>query len=422
MPYRAMALSLWIALVIATVEAPLRYGMSLLSLDPLIFLRDAAIFISITLVGLLTLGAGRMPLSMGVFVVLAAVHGAIAFMNLHTILPVVYGLKLFVPALCGFLVFQTFYDPKPGVLRLVMLLWVITVIGAAVNRFMPNDFVWVGAQVNLGGIDVSLARDWQSTSTRRVGGLMRASINLAIVLPLLGYILLGHLHSRFVRIGIVLCTLVVLYWTTQKGAILAYAVVAAALALSSRRSVAPLRVVAVVLVAFMIFAPVMLVHYDMPTDKGVFSFESFIERITSMWPRAWVWIEKYSYLTGVGLGGIGGAQRFYAPSEFNAADNLFVYLYASFGVISLVYIALALGVAVLARVRTSSYQRDSAVLASFAFLMGYGIVISLVEDQVAAIWLGATLGALWQMYPRRTDRFGNALLPVQPPPHALLTK
>ena len=47
---------------------------------------------------------------------------------------------------------------------------------------------------------------------------------------------------------------------------------------------------------------------------------------------------------------------------------------------------------VAARVRNP--RPDGLALASFVFLMLYGSVISLVEDQIAALWLGATLGWL----------------------------
>jgi hypothetical protein len=136
----------------------------------------------------------------------------------------------------------------------------------------------------------------------------------------------------------------------------------------------------------------------MPHDSGVFSLESFYERIEQMWPDAWHWVGRFPpYLLGVGLGGIGGAQRFYAPADFNAADNLFVYLYANFGIASLVYLAGVLLVALNARVR--DFRRDGVALASLVFLLMYGLVISLVEDQIASLWLGAALGWLARLQP-----------------------
>ena len=64
----------------------------------------------------------------------------------------------------------------------------------------------------------------------------------------------------------------------------------------------------------------------MPQNGGVFSFASFAMRISRTWPDAWQWILNHDVFPfGVGLGGIGGAQRFYAANFFNPSDNLFVY-------------------------------------------------------------------------------------------------
>ena len=49
-----------------------------------------------------------------------------------------------------------------------------------------------------------------------------------------------------------------------------------------------------------------------------------------------------------------GAQRFYAPDDSNAADNLFVFAFANFGVASIAYLALIVWVSATARVRQRS--------------------------------------------------------------------
>jgi len=296
------------------------------------------------------------------------------------------------------------------VLRLVAWMWIASVIGATVDKFWM-DFPWVGLNVDLGGVSVYLGRDWQSTLLKRVGGLTRSSINLAVDLPLLSFVLLTALRGRAARALVCAITLTVLVWTTQKGAILGYALAVLALWLSSKKLTAPLKFAVVVAAFLMVFAPTVLVHYSMPRDNGVFSFESLYERIEQMWPDAWRWIGRFPpYFMGVGLGGIGGSQRFFAPDQFNAADNLFVYLFANFGVASLVYLGAVVMAALNARVR--DFRRDGVVLASLVFLLMYGFVISLVEDQIASLWLGATLGWLAQLHPGARDLMTRPGAPV----------
>jgi hypothetical protein len=105
----------------------------------------------------------------------------------------------------------------------------------------------------------------------------------------------------------------------------------------------------------------------------------------------------------VGLGGIGGAQRFYAPNFFNPSDNLFVFLYANFGVLSLFYV----GWLVWVGQGLPVWLQRSAVpaLAVLAFMLGYGAALSMLEDQLSALFIGVGAGALWQL--RQRASFGR---------------
>jgi len=142
--------------------------------------------------------------------------------------------------------------------------------------------------------------------------------------------------------------------------------------------------------------PVLTAGLLMPQSAGVFSFASFAMRITLTWPEAWTWIANHNVFPfGVGLGGIGGAQRFYAADFFNPSDNLFVYLYANFGVLGLAYLGwiAALGPRVPRLARPEALQ----ALAVLAFIFGYGAALSILEDQMAALFVAAAAGMLWQL-------------------------
>jgi hypothetical protein len=393
---RAMSFALLFAVTLATLEGPLRYALNMARLDALIFARDALIAGSLLAFVVARAPGKAVPLSVGLFALLAVVHAAVGYVNVRSPVAAVYGLKMFVPALCGFLAAEALFRPGPKRVRLVAWLWLATLIGATFDQFWL-DYPWVGLNVELGGIEVALGRDWQSGAVKRVGGLTRSSINLAIVMPLLSLMLVGSLKSAALRAAVCVATLTVLVWTTQKGAILGYALTLLALLLSSRESATPLKLGVAIAIFLMVFAPTVLIHFDMPRDRGVFSFESLIERIEWMWPAAWDWIAKFPPMLGVGLGGIGGSQRFFAPADFNPADNLFIYLYANFGLAALPYLLAVVWVATNARI--GDFERDRVALASLCFLLMYGLVISLVEDQIASLWLGACLGWLARLQP-----------------------
>jgi hypothetical protein len=120
-------------------------------------------------------------------------------------------------------------------------------------------------------------------------------------------------------------------------------------------------------------------------------------RISLTWPDAWNWIlHNEVFPFGVGLGGIGGAQRFYAANFFNPSDNLFIFLYANFGVMSLIYLGW------LARVGRGLPNELQSVaigaLGVLAFNLAYGVALSMLEDQVSALFVGASAGLLWQLH------------------------
>ena len=408
---RGLAFAVILALVIATFEGPVRYGLNVLHLDALIFVRDAAIMVALALFVAARLAVNAVPVSLGVFALLALVHGLVAFVNIGSAIPAIYGLKMFLPALCGFLAAGTLTRPGRGLVGLIAVMWVAAAIGATVDKFWL-DYPWVGLNVELGGVKVYIGRDWQSGEIERVGGLARSSINLAVLMPLLSFMLLTRLKNRVLVTLVCTVTFAVLVWTTQKGAIFGYGLAVLALLLSSRGSSAPLKGTVLLAAVFMVFAPTVLIHFDMPNDRGVFSFQSLIERIREMWPHAWAWIGKFPPFLGVGLGGIGGGQRFFAPDDFNPSDNLFIYLFGNFGVASLVYLAAAVLVAMSAEIRDP--RRDGLALASMVFLLTYGLVISLIEDPIASMWMGATIGWLASLQPARRSPIARERVAAAP--------
>jgi len=398
---RALTFALWVTIVLSTLEGPVRYTLSQIHLDSIIFLRDALLVAALVIFVVLREHTSKLPVSLAVFTILMGIHSFVSYMNIHSLIPAVYGIKMFLPALCGFLAPKSFFRPSQNLIKLVTVLWIITVTGATLDKFWL-DYPWVGLNVEFGDVEVYLGRDWQSGALERVAGLTRSSINLAIILPLLTCILMTAVKSRLLRAILCFATVCVLYWSTQKGAILGFAFALVCFVLSRPQAAAPLKFAVVFSIMLMVFAPTVLIHFEMPKNSGTFSFESFNERISWMWPDAWTWIGKFSPLMGVGMGGIGGAQRFYAPLERNAADSLFIFLFANCGIASIFYL-LATGWAALnANVRR--LRDDGIAMTGLIFLLMYGVVVTLVEDQIGAMWLGAALGWLSHtQYPTRSS-------------------
>jgi hypothetical protein len=185
------------------------------------------------------------------------------------------------------------------------------------------------------------------------------------------------------------------FMTTQKGSIVALIPIAGILCVQPMRQPARLRIAFIAFLVLCIALPLMTLGLHMEHGAGVFSTESIYLRIAYTWPEAWDWIVRHQMLVfGVGLGGIGGPQRLYAPDSFNPSDNIAVLLYAYFGIFAIVYAGLVSFLAL--RPVTGSIERVTPALGVLAFAFGYGAVLSVIEDQSASLFLGAAVGVLWR--------------------------
>jgi len=243
---------------------------------------------------------------------------------------------------------------------------------------------------------MSMNWDIESGPELRAAGFMRSSISAAMLIPMLGLILVGRLQNWFARLLLLALTVGAVFLTTQKGSVLAIASVSAALAMPVAWRWWLVKWECIGFAALAILMPIFTAGLLMAETGGVFSLSSFAMRITDTWPEAWRWInDNQLFPFGVGLGGIGGAQRFFAEDFMNPSDNLFVFLYGTFGLLGLIYLAWAVAqVVLLPRQLRLAGTTAAAVL---AFNLGYGVALSMLEDQVSALFIGASVGLLWQI-------------------------
>lgn len=379
---------------IYAVEAPLRYVLFLAGKDSLILLRDGLIFGSLAL--LLCAQALRLRLhpAFTLFGTLLAFHGLVLIGTMGSIAGAAYGVKVLVNLLFGYFLAARLLQPSKRLFIFLALVWIVTLVGGGLDKFVMT-FPWTGIKTVVGGIDVDVSRDWDIADplSRRVAGFTRSSICIAVLLPPLAIILLSRVKRWLWRAALLIVTMGGVAITTQKGALAAFAPVALILLFPEGRRLFWLRLCCVGFLILAVGLPFLVMDLHMSHGYGVFSAASFYIRMAYSWPAAWQWIEHHQMLVfGVGLGGIGGSQRLYAPDNFNPADNMFILLYAYFGVFAIAYL-LAIVYLVL-RPATGSPDRSVTAVAILAFAFGYGAVLSMIEDQAAALLIGAAVGAL----------------------------
>jgi hypothetical protein len=391
-------------------EAPIRYALYLYGYDNLILLRDGLILGPLVI--LMAAQALRLRIHPAFFVAgaLLAFHGLVLVGTIGDLGAVAYAMKMMANVLFGFFLAGLLIAPGKKMLVFLIAIWLATIVGLLLDKFV-FAFPWVGISTTVGDLTVNVARDWeiQDTLARRVGGFTRSSISAAIIVPLLAIVIMGQCRVWLLRGFVAVASLGAAILTTQKGAIIALTPIAGILCLPPSWRPTLLRLSCVTFLLAAVSIPFLTLSLHIPHGNGVFSAESIYLRIAYTWPRAWQWIMHHQMLFfGVGLGGLGGPQRLYAPENFNPADNFFILMYAYFGVFAVLYLLLVCILAL--RQVTGSKERATIAVALLAFVFGYGTVLSIIEDQAAALFLGAALGVLWRET-RRTVSIGASAAP-----------
>jgi hypothetical protein len=392
--HKLLSIAVVVYIVCYAFEGPIRYGLHLIGADPLIFLRDAFLVLPMLAIFFHQLVKRRLHPAFLVFAGIVVLHGLVTILNIGNLSVIAYCIKLFITVLAGALCAQFLLSPSRKMLLLLLFIWSANWMGIMLDKYFV-DYPWVGMHATIGDVEVDVSQDWQiQGEDKRASGLTRSSINAANIEPLLALVLIFAIPNIPLRLAIAVLTLPALYWTTQKGSLLAYMLTLGLLMLNPRRPIPFLRLGIAIMIIVCAALPLLLSGSTMPHAEGVFSLSSFYLRIESMWPKSWKWIHaREIFPFGVGLGGIGGAQRLYAPNDVNAADNMFLLLYAYFGVMSFIYMGLVMAAAM--KVSKHAGQSATTGMAVLFFLVSYGCVITLVEDQMAALFLGAALASIY---------------------------
>ncbi|MEZ5692236.1 MAG: hypothetical protein R3D71_11325 [Rickettsiales bacterium] len=314
-------------------------------------------------------------------------------LNIGSFFIIIYCTKLLLTVLIGTLLAEYLIKPPPIMIKTIAVFFVISFIGIFLDKYF-FQFPWIGIEAKIGGIDVDVSRDWMiKGADKRAAGFMRSSINAALIMPFFAFLLFFNTKSIVKKLLITIATAMLLYWTTQKSSIIMFVLISVIILIFYKRPAPALKIGIIIATILMIGCPIILPNFIMDSSSGVFSAASLYMRIEEIWPLAWSWIEKReAFPFGVGLGGIGGAQRFYAPFSVNYSDNMFIFLYAYFGMLSLLYIGWLLYICIKTPNKASSAQINA--LAIIMFILAYGITMSMLEDQVTSLFFGAAVSIL----------------------------
>ena len=383
-----MSLALMMFALFTTLEAPLRWMLSLAGAAPLIYLRDACLALAMLALWWRQLLVHRVQAAFGIFALMLFFHGMISFLLCGVPIAMLMGLKTLLYPLFGALYLPQLLKNRPLVAWLMFGIWVLTAAGVVLDH-VGYPMPWKGMSTSIGDYTVVVNRKWDYEGEDRVGGFARDSVTAGVLVALPGTWALVFMRSVLLRALIAVGTASVIWLTTSKGGVLAYLIAVFACMLPGRaRLLARLLLVSVV--AIMMLCPIILPNYFMP-DHLPTSLASFVDRVERVWPSSWHNIAQHSWIFGAGIGNIGVGQQYLKYEGTDTADNLLVMAWGYFGVFCLAYLLLP----VLAALRRAGDDIASRwALITLTYVYAYGIVANVIESPMVTFALGSALQAL----------------------------
>jgi hypothetical protein len=311
-----------------------------------------------------------------------------------------FGLKVWLPFVCAFLLVETGSAEQLDAPKAWCTLWAILCGGIFVNYFYR--FPWIGLTVQIGDVDISANREWTALGVQRLSGFSRTSVDAATMILLLYIYLVVVLRGTLSRIVVIVFSGAAIALTTSKGAVGVFVGTVLLLpVLTLTRTTAPrlkgLLVGGLIAIAAIgAIAPLLSMQIPFPRlrvgSTEAWLFGSLLARAWDTWPGALDLLSsQWQLVMGRGIGGIGAAQGIFEPARLNTADNLFVYLYVTGGV---------LGAALYGFYACASFRLDLeksvhriGYLTLFCVL-GYGVPASIIESATFALALGGLLSML----------------------------
>lgn len=385
-------------LLFDTFGGPLRAGLGMAGLTPLIYIPAALAIASLLANALVRIGDPRTATAILIVIGFLVVEGLIGFMLGRQPGAVIFHIYILMPGLLMMSLVQRGMQER--VIRPMAAMFFVALVGVFLNAVIR--FPWADATYEVMGRQMTAAREWQAGGASRLAGFTRASF-LAAGQILIGYCVLEHrLKSLVWRAIWWIIGLIAIHLTTSKSPELAMILLPAAYLVLGRAresDAARRRLLSSLLIAFWLLVnfagPVISMTYGhqiYPNGTGVGrGYSSLADRVLNTWPNAIAmidWRDPVALLVGRGLGGIGTPSMMF-ETVGNPADNLAVYLFVALGLASLGIGFLLFRGAQRAILSGGRGRRDVAMIVA---MLGIGAAANVVEGVVPMMVIGLAIG------------------------------
>jgi len=381
-------------------EGPLRYYLWLNNLETLVYLPKALMFILFWFVLTIDLVNRRLN---KVFISLLSVTACAFFVgwyNTGKFYQAAFGVWVYIPFLYSVLIIKSLLRLEKRGRFFILTLLLITLAGIWWDFFKP--FPWTGFIYEIGQAVIEASRGWTTFGIDRCAGFSRASFSAAYLILFFSIYLTYTMKNRFFIISLWVASGFGLFVTTHKTAIAIYAVITFLIPVIkySQR---------IRILDFCYkFIPVLsaLIGICLPFLGGVVSinpntyaeevvFNSIGMRLDETWPEAILFIvNQGNIIFGRGLGGIGASQIYFEPAYYNPADNMYISLYASFGIGMLFFVVIwVLG---LSKLNLKGQWHDSLFWLFGLIILTQGWTVNAIDDPLSAIAMGMSFSYVLQ--------------------------
>ncbi len=373
------------------VDSPIRWGLSLVGLAPMIYLRDVGVLLLLCFECIRAAQRKKISLPLGLALLAVSFHFFVGVLSIGNIVQPLFGFKILLPLFLGLLAGRRVREAgrETSFHRILMILWMISLAGVllqAIRVPMP----WTGFSVEIGDVKIEGNRAWTAQGINRLSGFGRASFDTSLILLLLPCTFLFGLQPSW-RWLVLLASLVGIVLTTTKVTILACLATIGILGLLSFRFplVGAFRLCALGLCAILTLAPPILLRpgafgIDLSNPAINLAFGSFMDRIYNTWPHGYDLLEASPMpLVGRGLGGVGAAQVYFEADNYNPGDNLYVYARVATGVFAWVYIGVLFFVGIPTR---NGESRRFFLFVCVIFVLG--LTMNVIESATALFLIG----------------------------------
>lgn len=368
-----------------------------IGLTLLTYLPAATAVAALSLNALVRLGDSRSAIPVAAVLAFIVLEMALAVLLGRQIPEVLFAFYIWMPGLVVMCLCQRHMQDR--VINAMVPVFFIGLFGVLLNIFIA--FPWAGATYEVLGQQREAGREWSTFGQDRLGGFSRASFAASAHI-LLGYCALEHrLKSNTWRAIWWALSVVVIYYTTSKSPLLAiialpltYFIIGRIRQSGAARRVTLANLLLAAWVLLIFVGPFLALTFGPDIyPEGIGSgrsYSSLADRVLNTWPKAIGsidWRDPVGWIVGRGMGGIGEPQAMFSPPG-NPGDNLAIYLFVCFGLVSLVFGILIFRGGQRAILASGRGRRDFALIIG---MLGIASAANVIECATTIMVLGLAL-------------------------------